>query len=351
NVAVTVNHHEIESKKKEISPVFVITICGDKYERKNAIKDDVNRQIEQAYVLIKSAALLTKNKLRFFILVNDDSFYNTLLAKLNQWPEKIRLKFSLEKEKIWYPDTGNFMEMFRLCATERLFLLKVLPSVDSVVYLDTDMIFLKPPEDLWEEFSKFDSFQISGMAPCLFHYTPELKIPYYGKTGLIDELWMMNLTRMKTFPGGWIETCLEVYNEYRTSIRIADQDIANIIFSKNPKFLYDLECQWNYRDFTCYSGKNLCKESGTNGIFLLHGNAFNFYSDKNQKFKILFREFLHFDVNKPLEELIQTLKRSLKNINYKINKSKCAYLLNIDKLLTKSLENTINGFPENKISF
>ncbi|RXG67460.1 hypothetical protein Avbf_08015 [Armadillidium vulgare] len=224
-------------------------------------------------------------------------------------------------------------------------------SVDSVVYLDTDMIFLKPPEDLWEEFSKFDSFQISGMAPCLFHYTPKLKIPYYGKTGLNAGLWMMNLTRMKTFPGGWIETCLEVYNEHKTNINLADQDIANIIFSKNNRLLYDLKCQWNYREFICHSGKNHCKGAKSNGIYLLHGNALNFYLDSNQKFKILFKEFLHFDVNKPLEELIQSLKRSLKNINYKINKSKCANLLNIDELLTKSLENSVNRLIGNKNSF
>lgn len=61
-------------------------------------------------------------------------------------------------------------EMFHACSTERLFLHKILPSEDSAVYLDTDNIFLKPPEDLWEEFSHFDSIQMSGLSPCLYLY-------------------------------------------------------------------------------------------------------------------------------------------------------------------------------------
>lgn len=43
---------------------------------------------------------------------------------------------------------------------------------------------------------------------------------------------MMNLTRMKSFSGEWINTCVKVANEYKDYILYGDQDIANIIFNE-----------------------------------------------------------------------------------------------------------------------
>ena len=33
--------------------------------------------------------------------------------------------------------------MFRVCATERLFLPDMLPNMDRAIYIDTDLIFLR----------------------------------------------------------------------------------------------------------------------------------------------------------------------------------------------------------------
>ncbi|RXG58079.1 Glucoside xylosyltransferase 2 [Armadillidium vulgare] len=151
---------------------------------------------------------------------------------LSRWPENIRKKILLEKEKIVYPENGNFREKFRLCASERLFLHEALPSEEAVIFLDTDIIFLKSPEILWEEFAFFNSDQLSGLSPSLYLY--------------------------------------------------------------------------------------------------------------HRFYKALFKAFLKFDVETPLEELLQTIKTSLKNIDPKIDTSRCSKLSNIDEMLTKSLEKTIS---------
>jgi hypothetical protein len=47
----------------------------------------------------------------------------------------------------------------------------VLPDADAVVYLDTDMIFLRAPELLAQQFQLFDQTQMFGMAPMDGYYS------------------------------------------------------------------------------------------------------------------------------------------------------------------------------------
>ncbi len=38
-------------------------------------------------------------------------------------------------------------------------------DVDSLVYVDTDVLFLRSPELLWRHFLRFNSSHIAGLAP------------------------------------------------------------------------------------------------------------------------------------------------------------------------------------------
>lgn len=40
-----------------------------------------------------------------------------------------------------------------------------MPEQDAVLYLDTDILFLTAPEDLWMFFKRFNSTQIAGVSP------------------------------------------------------------------------------------------------------------------------------------------------------------------------------------------
>lgn len=61
-------------------------------------------------------------------------------------------------------------------------------NVDSVLYVDTDTLFLTPVENVWEHFHKFNASQMAALAP--EHEDPNVgwynrfaKHPYYGKLG------------------------------------------------------------------------------------------------------------------------------------------------------------------------
>lgn len=78
----------------------------------------------------------------------------------------------------------------------------ILKEVDSLLYVDTDIIFLQPVEDIWSLLSHFNSSQLAAMAP--EHEEPRIgwynrfaRHPYYGKTGINSGIMLMNMTRLR----------------------------------------------------------------------------------------------------------------------------------------------------------
>ncbi|KAB7500162.1 Glucoside xylosyltransferase 2 [Armadillidium nasatum] len=109
----------------------------------------------------------------------------------------------------------------------KLFLLK-----RQLFFLIQILYSLKSPEILWEEFAFFNSDQLSGLSPSLYLYHRFYKFPVYGKSGLNAGVWMMNLTRIRSIPRRWTTAILKIASVYEGKLKLFDQDIANILFSK-----------------------------------------------------------------------------------------------------------------------
>ena len=73
----------------------------------------------------------------------------------------------------------------------------LLPDVDSVLYMDSDSIFLTPPEMFWDQFNKMNSSQVIGIAQedeiPGGYYHEEYGIPYYGNYGTLNSIRFRNL--------------------------------------------------------------------------------------------------------------------------------------------------------------
>ena len=54
------------------------------------------------------------------------------------------------------------MELYAKCAAERLFMPWALPDEDAAIHLDTDLFFMRPPEDLWQYYKQFDGDDVFG---------------------------------------------------------------------------------------------------------------------------------------------------------------------------------------------
>lgn len=76
-------------------------------------------------------------------------------------------------------------------------------DVDALLYVDTDVLFLRPMDDIWSFFKAFNSTQLAAMAP--EHEIPKIgwysrfaRHPFYGVTGVNSGVMLMNLTRIRS---------------------------------------------------------------------------------------------------------------------------------------------------------
>lgn len=79
----------------------------------------------------------------------------------------------------------------------------ILKDVDSIVYVDSDILFLQPIDHLWAFLSKFTPSQLAAMAPeheepRIAWYSRFARHPFYGRTGVNSGVMLMNMTRMRS---------------------------------------------------------------------------------------------------------------------------------------------------------
>lgn len=82
----------------------------------------------------------------------------TLLRKLQ--PSAVSEWFSVRPIRV---KSEAWKQLFKLCASQRLFLPEVMSDVSRVIYVDTDTIFLRDPADLWDIFDRFNATQLAAM--------------------------------------------------------------------------------------------------------------------------------------------------------------------------------------------
>lgn len=253
--------------------------------------------------MLKSAVLLSKKPLHFYIFAEDDlhdSFRNAENAK--EWKK-----------------------LFKPCASQRLFLPLILKEVDSLLYVDTDILFLQPVEDIWALLSQFNSSHLAAMAP--EHEEPRIgwynrfaRHPYYGKTGINSGVMLMNMTRLRdkyfkndltTVALKWEEILMPLLQKYKLNITWGDQDLLNIIFHHNPESMYVFPCQWNYRPDHCIYGSN-CQQAEQEGVFILHGNRGVYHDDKQPAFRAVYEAIQKYKFGDNMEtSLLRPLEESL----------------------------------------
>lgn len=114
---------------------------------------------------------------RFNIVSDSLETYKEITNITRSWPIVFRQRIVFgEYKKIFYPPgTEKMRNFFRPCATERLFLAQAYEDKDSLVFLDTDTLFLRPPEDLSCQVENFAREEIMGIAPCLYYYSPHFE--------------------------------------------------------------------------------------------------------------------------------------------------------------------------------
>ncbi|XP_034023368.1 glucoside xylosyltransferase 2 [Thalassophryne amazonica] len=314
-------------------------------------------RLDETLTMIKSALLFSFKKIRFHIFA-EDPLTSQFAEKLNQWPRTVSAKFQYTIYPITFSvgDAEEWKKLFKPCAAQRLFLPVILKDVDSLLYVDTDVLFLGPMDDIWNFLRSFNSSQLAAMAP--EHEVPKIgwysrfaRHPFYGVTGVNSGVMLMNLTRIRStlFKNNMISSRLSwedllhpLYQKYKNHITWGDQDLLNIIFHDNPECLFIFPCQWNYRSDHCMYGSN-CKGAEEQGVSILHGSRGVYHDDKQPAFKVVYdaiRDFpFEHNMFQSLFYPIQT--KFLDTVNTLCGRIPQVFLKQIEKTMRKAFEDRV----------
>lgn len=142
-------------------------------------------------------------------------------------------------QEVWYPeDLADMVNQFKICATAKILVHEMFPTVDAGIVLDTDIVVMDDITNLWNNFHKFDSAQMAALAPVESHYSNVHNFPYYGPVGmgLNAGVILLNMTRMRRMVGGgFTEAIRVVWHKYADKLHLAEQDMLNIIFATSPR--------------------------------------------------------------------------------------------------------------------
>ncbi|KAE8747209.1 hypothetical protein FOCC_FOCC006076 [Frankliniella occidentalis] len=304
NHNISFNKNEIKSthRSETISEIAVAVVaCGDR--------------LDETLTMLKSALIFTEwwQPLRF-IIFSDENLTSSFKEKLTEWKSLTNNSLEFELHPITFPQKGKAEEwrkLFKPCASQRLFLPGILSKTDSILYVDTDTLFLSPLKNIWNHFSAMNTSQMAALAfehedPNTGWYNRFAHHPFYGPYGVNSGVMLMNLTRMREFH--WEDYVIPVYKEFKLKITWGDQDIINIIFHYYPHKLYIYPCRFNYRSDHCMY-MSVCSSAEKEGVAVLHGSRGTFHSEKQPAFRAVYRAFEEYQLG---TDLIQHLLKPIK---------------------------------------
>ncbi|CAF1595022.1 unnamed protein product, partial [Didymodactylos carnosus] len=136
------------------SPHLALVICGDRDE--------------EVLVLLKSIFLFTKYSSTniYLHLITDEQAKKNMIKKLSEVPLLMRQMFIVKYYDIIYPsyvDREQWINLFRYCGTQRIFLPDNLPELDHILYFDTDTLLLQSLDRFWSLFNNFNQTHIVGL--------------------------------------------------------------------------------------------------------------------------------------------------------------------------------------------
>ncbi|XP_073798549.1 glucoside xylosyltransferase 1 isoform X4 [Danio rerio] len=333
--------HDDRSEPQRLQPVqLAVVACGSR--------------LQETLTMIKSAVIFSRSELHFHIFAEED-LHAGFRDTLQSWPQRVRSRFSYSIYPISFPSENarEWRKLFKPCASQRLFLPLILKQVDSVLYVDTDILFLRPVEDIWSFLSSFNRSHVAALAP--EHEEPRMgwynrfaRHPYYGKTGVNSGVMLINMTRIRhthfkndlsAMDLSWSDLLMPLLNKYKLNITWGDQDLLNIIFHYNPESLLVFPCHWNYRPDHCIYGSN-CAAAEQHGIYILHGNRGVYHDDKQPAFSAVYNAIQQYAFE---DDLLHGL---LDPLEEKLKSSEHTYCGRVRHIFTKRLRETIRDLQE-----
>ncbi|KAL3240196.1 hypothetical protein MRX96_047964, partial [Rhipicephalus microplus] len=203
--------------------------------------------------------------------------------QVESWPSSIKKRVHAQLKPV--PPPVNPDLALQECAAQQLYLPSLLPDVDALLYVSTEMVFVHPVEDIWRMFYSMTDQEMVGMAPEMESIDRNLYLstslqPFVEPFGVNSHLLLMNLTRMRA--NGFERRLNESARELKNVTISPVEDALNIFFARNPEGIFTFTCRWNYRPEHCYKSA-LCTDGP---VAVVHG-AYDDFMHRNPAFMAL----------------------------------------------------------------
>uniref|UniRef100_A0A3B4XVI7 Glucoside xylosyltransferase 1 n=1 Tax=Seriola lalandi dorsalis TaxID=1841481 RepID=A0A3B4XVI7_SERLL len=281
-------------------------------------------RLEETLTMIKSAVLFSIKRLCLHIFA-EDQLHASFMEALESWPGFIRSRFNYTVYSISFPsdNAAEWKKLFKPC--QNIPIPYSIQNTEHPLYVDSDILFLQPVDQLWAFLSRFNSSQLAAMAPeheepRIAWYSRFARHPFYGTTGINSGVMLMNMTKMRnTFFKNdmtsvglrWEELLMPLLQKYKLNITWGDQDLLNIIFHHNPEMLLEFPCQWNYRPDHCIYGSN-CASAEEDGVYIMHGNRGVYHDHKQPAFRAVYEAIRKYSFGAdPVTSLLDPLEEEL----------------------------------------
>eukprot|EP01134_Creolimax_fragrantissima_P008433 CFRG8433T1 len=266
-----------ESVSRDEFVHVALVICGD-------------TAYEHATTLIKSILYTTVHPLiHFHIHYNDDNRIKmkNFLQSTYHAQNHLGLQFTMYE----IVEHSYWTNVFKPCASQRLFLQNSMPDLEKVIYFDIDIVVLLDIVNVWAEFKKFkpETLQaltvehIRGKHDSFGWYNRHARHPWYGDKGdnealgLNSGVILMDLNKMRQVRHQ--EEIVKLSEKWSKAVVWGDQCYLNIYYAKYPERVQILPCNYNFRLDFCQYGWLVCDEVRTMGIAIIHGNRGAFHKD------------------------------------------------------------------------
>ncbi|KAK3877913.1 hypothetical protein Pcinc_017423 [Petrolisthes cinctipes] len=330
-----------------LSSPLVLVVCqapqdqnityGDFTEPESHLLASWARQAEQLYTLFTTLLYFTKSAVWRIIVVTDSMATFQKVLNISSHVSMHRLQ--LEHSPLWLPENQPQLsqQQWRPCVWAKLFLAESLPDEDAVVYVDTDVVFLGPGEDLWWLLRSLGPQQALALAPEPQYQRDQPRRPFAGRVGLNTGMMALNLTRLRQLDGGGLGSAILRAGMMTPSPR-HDQDALNNYLSLNPHLLLEVSSRWNFLPSSCFREAPECTDCISAGITLLHGADATFHRNIDRKFMAMYKNLVPLQLHHPPKYFLTRLTTILEIIDFRYQDYVCSNFTHLNHALTLHLQ-------------
>jgi lipopolysaccharide biosynthesis glycosyltransferase len=282
------------------------------------------RQMRQVAVLLKSLALFNfgRSTIRSHVIADTRTFDDVValrdvVASASDAPLYQFVHYAID-HVYSILERQHLKFLNRPCSSARLFLTQVHPNLDSILHLDTDLIFLIDVADVWRHFESFNATHVAGVSAMIFAEDPRFRRFPKPRHGELDDginlgVSVIRLDRWRSAFPLWETLVHEWLGRYGHSYVFPTQDLFNTWLGLYPAMHYELPCDLNIRlTFAIRSYLHrFCITAVQAGAKIVHG-AGGHFTDATPAFSQLFDAFEAFDPRaQQLHDLVADAERRM----------------------------------------